>query len=151
MQEEYQHHDAPVQGTLDLGRDRSSMDGAGADTATAAHRESRSSTLESMTTDHRENNKKVSTGPKERLAERKRRNLLAIERDDPLYSEGKDKVEEIRHWIEQESGMSDNADDVLSLNVPDSLFACCVIARGRLVLPCPPFREERCPSQPSNS
>ena len=35
---------------------------------------------------------KVSTGPKELLAERKRRELIAVQKDRPPYIEEKDKV-----------------------------------------------------------
>jgi hypothetical protein len=53
----HQHHDLLVQGTSGVGR-RLGMDGAGAATATATNRETRS-TLENMSMKHRENVDKI--------------------------------------------------------------------------------------------
>lgn len=86
-----------MQETLELrvmtGGAASLLDGAGAATTTAANRETRSSTLENMTTDYKKDEsvnkiimrnwgeeKKESTGPRKRLE------VKTIQRSRPLYS-----------------------------------------------------------------
>lgn len=71
----------------------------------------------------------MSTGPKKLLAERKRRKLIAVQKDRPPYIEEKDNVRHVCkaerfvvRGVEQDchcvgdSGMSGDADDVLSLD-----------------------------------